>query len=224
MRKNAPVFKRKHNIPDEMCFSYDHELFAQPSWLMLRLICTQDRQHFTPAVKALETGYHILLEKPMSPDPLECIQIAEAVEQYQRICSVCHVLRYTEFFVILKRLLDQGRIGQLISIQHNENVAYWHQALSFVRGPWNNSETSSPMILSKSCHDMDILLWLVGADCVSLSSFGSLTHFKAENAPPGSPEICQDGCPVQDECPWYAPAFYLHSEHSDGVNALGHGG
>jgi predicted dehydrogenase len=65
------------------------------------------------------------------------------------------------------------------------------------------------MILAKSCHDMDLLTWLLNSPCVNVSSMGSLKHFKAENAPPGAPERCLDGCPVQGECPWYAPAFYM---------------
>ena len=57
---------------------------------------------------------------------------------------------------------------------------------------------------------MDILLWLAGADCVSISSFGSLTHFKKENAPEGASEKCLDGCPAEKECPYYAPRVYLN--------------
>jgi len=125
---------------------------------------------------------------------------------------ICHVLRYTDYFSYIKRVLDEGRIGRLISIQHNENVAYWHQAHSFVRGNWRNSEESSPMILAKSCHDMDLLLWLAGADCVKVSSFGGLTHFKATIAPEGAPKRCLDGCPAKNSCPYYAPNIYLTKE------------
>ena len=133
----------------------------------------------------------------------------ETARKRGKVLSVCHVLRYTPFFSKIKELLDKGCIGRLISIQHNENVGYWHYAHSFVRGNWRNSEDSSPMILAKSCHDMDIMLWLAGADCRSISSYGSLTHFKSENAPEGAPYRCMDGCPVQNECPYYAPRLYL---------------
>lgn len=216
-------FSSLHGIPEAMCFEDDLALLSQPRLADAALICTQDRLHFRPAIQAMKQGYHILLEKPMSPDPRECVQIGATAEQYGRICMVCHVLRYTEFFRQIKALLDAGRIGQLVSIQHNENVGFWHQALSFVRGPWRNSQQSSPMILAKSCHDMDIMLWLAGADCRRVASFGSLLHFRPENAPPGAPEYCQDGCPVEDSCLYYAPAFYLNSDFADWALGLPEG-
>ncbi len=208
-------FAELHNIPESMRFRYDTDLLAQPKLADAVLICTQDRLHFNATIRAFELGYHVLLEKPMATTPWEVIQIGLQAEKYKRVCLIGHVLRYTEFFGRLKKLLDDGVIGRLVSVQHNENVAFWHQALSFVRGPWANSDESSPMILAKCCHDMDILSWLVGAECLSVASFGSLTHFRAENAPQGAPEFCQDGCPIENECAWHAPSFYLTSEHAE---------
>lgn len=205
-------FQSLFGIAEEQCFSDWQELLARPKLADAVLICTQDRMHFAPAMAALNLGYHVLLEKPMSPAPEECIKMGERAEQLNRVFAICHVLRYTNFFATIKKLLDNAAIGQLVSIQHNENVAYWHFAHSYVRGNWRNSTRSSPIILAKSCHDMDILLWLAGADCTNLSSFGSLTHFTSENAPVGAPNRCLDGCPVADTCPYYAPTFYLTGE------------
>jgi len=81
-------------------------------------------------------------------------------------------------------------------------------AHSFVRGNWRNSKIESPMILAKCCHDFDTLYWNLGP-VTRLNSFGSLIHYRAENAPPGAPERCTDGCPVDDDCPWYAPRLYM---------------
>jgi len=205
-------FQRLHAIANEYCFVDWQDLLAQPKLADAVLICTQDKMHFAPAMRALEVGYHVLLEKPMSPHPDECIKMSKCAAEFQRIFSICHVLRHTNFFATLKQVLADGAIGRLISIQHNENVAYWHYAHSYVRGNWRNSAESSPMILAKSCHDMDILLWLAGAACVNISSFGSLTHFTAANAPQGAPDRCLDGCPVADTCAYYAPKSYLTGE------------
>lgn len=202
-------FATLHMIEEEYCFVGWEELLQGPKLADAILICTQDKLHFDPAIKALEKGYHVLLEKPMSNDPKECVIIGEHAKRYNRVFSICHVLRYTPFFTAIKKLLDEGEIGELMSIHSMESVAYWHQAHSYVRGNWRNSKESSPMILSKSCHDMDILLWLVGSDCAKVSSFGSLGHFKKENAPTGAPERCLDGCPARNECPYYAPKIYI---------------
>ncbi|AZS16785.1 Gfo/Idh/MocA family protein [Paenibacillus lutimineralis] len=206
------AFQKAHNLPDSACYTSWEEMLQEPKLADAALICTQDQYHFDPAIKAFETGYHILLEKPMSTDPVEVVKLGQHAVKYERIFNICHVLRYTEFFGTLKKMVEDKKIGELVSIQHNENVAYWHQAHSYVRGNWRNSRESSPMILAKSCHDMDILLWLAGSDCRSISSFGSLSHFKAENAPPQAADRCTDNCPHAEECPFFAPRFYLANE------------
>lgn len=202
-------FAKAHNIPAEACFETWEDLLDKPKMADAAMIMTLDRMHFKPTMAAIEKGYHILLEKPMASTPGECVTIAEAARKSGKLFLLCYVLRYTPFFSTIKQLLDDGAIGKLISIQHNENVGYWHQAHSFVRGHYGNSEKESPMILQKSSHDMDIMLWLAGKDCERLSSFGSLSHFTSENAPAGAPLRCTDGCPHIDTCIYSAPALYL---------------
>lgn len=217
-KERVDKFKDLHKIPEENCFRDWEQLLEKPKMADAVVICTQDRMHFEPTIKALEKGYHVLLEKPMSPDPKECLIMGQYANKYNRIFAICHVLRYTSFFREIKKILQDGAIGKLVSIQHNENVGYWHQAHSFVRGHWRNSKKSSPMILAKSCHDMDIMLWLSGADCSKISSFGSLMHFKKENAPVGAPKVCQEGCPAENQCAYYAPRYF--GEHSGWLNLM----
>ncbi len=207
--KLRDMFAQKYSLSKDMCFRSWEELFQRPQIADAAIICTQDNMHYEPAMWAMRNGYHVLLEKPMSTSPKECIQLKDCAMKYKRILCICHVLRYTTFFSHIKKILDEGRIGRLILIQHNENIGYWHFAHSYVRGNWRNSEESSPIILAKCCHDMDIMLWLAGSDCKRISSFGTLTYFVKENKPKGAPERCLDGCPVKDECPYYAPNLYL---------------
>ena len=209
------AFSKKHNIPHGMQFESYKEILTRDKIADCAMICTQDRMHYEPVVMALEKGYHVLCEKPMSPDKEEIIKMGMMAKQYDRILSVCHVLRYSPFFSKIKSLLDEKKIGQLMTIQHIEEVGYWHHAHSFVRGNWRNEKESSPMILQKCCHDMDILLWLADSSCNKINSFGRLTYFSEENAPEGAPEYCMDGCSHRYECPFYAPRFYL--EHSKAV-------
>jgi predicted dehydrogenase len=79
---------------------------------------------------------------------------------------------------------------------------------SFVRGNWRNEAQSAPMILAKCCHDLDVLVWIMGQRVTHLSSFGSLVHFRHENAPDSAPKFCVEGCPTEQTCPWYAPRLY----------------
>jgi predicted dehydrogenase len=219
-RARRERFRQEHGLTEDQCFEDWQELLARPRLADALLVCTQDRLHFAPVMAAIEAGYHVLVEKPLSPDRDECLRMGNAAEEAGGVFLLGHTLRYTALFATLKQLLDEGRIGRLISIQHNENVAFWHYAHSFVRGNWRNSDISSPMILAKSCHDMDILLWLAGADCTHISSFGSLTHFTAENAPQGAPARCLDGCPAAHTCSYYAPRWYLSGEKGWPVSVI----
>lgn len=209
------IFAEKHQIPKERQFTSYEEILKEEKMADCALVCTQDNMHMEPVIGAMEKRYHVLCEKPMSTKAEEIMRMGEMAKKYDRILSICHVLRYSSFFSKLKELLDGGKIGKLMSIQHIEQVGFWHHAHSFVRGNWRNAEESSPMILQKCCHDMDILVWLVGSSCKKVSSFGKLTYFKEEHAPEHAPKYCLDGCPHRDECAFYAPKFYL--EHPKAV-------
>ena len=205
------LFSKLHDIPEDMQFTSWEELLDRPKLCEALLICTLDRQHYEPTMKALQLGYHILLEKPMSPIPQETLEMAEEAERLGRILTVCHTMRYSNFYRELKDIVDSGKIGRIITIQWTENVGLWHQAHSFVRGNWRNSDETSSMILQKCCHDMDMLQWLIGADCEKVSSFGELTYFKEENAPEGSTARCTDGCKVEHECTFSALKAYYNT-------------
>lgn len=200
----------QYDIPKDMQFVTGEELLAAGVDCDAVILCTQDNQHFDLAMEAMDRGYHLLLEKPMSVDPRECIALGKKAEQTGVIFAICHVLRYTPFFQTIKSLLDEGRIGRLIDIYHSENVGYFHFAHSYVRGNWRKEADSSPMILAKCCHDLDILQWLADSECQKISSYGSLTYFKPENAPGETPARCSDGCRYEAQCPFSAERFYLN--------------
>ncbi len=201
-------FAAAHGIPAGRQFRTWEDLLALGKIADTALVCTLDRLHLEPAVAVLEAGYDVLLEKPMATTLADCVQVVQTAERTGRLLQVCHELRYSPFFTKIRGIVSSGRLGRVITVEHRENVSYWHMAHSYVRGNWRNSKIESPMILAKCCHDMDILFWILGP-CARLSSFGSLIHYRPENAPPGAPERCTDGCPAADCCPWYAPRLYL---------------
>ncbi|MFC7275322.1 Gfo/Idh/MocA family protein [Paractinoplanes rhizophilus] len=171
------------------------------------IVATQDRDHEGPAVHLAGLGYHLLLEKPMAPEEGPATRIASAVDDAGVMLAVCHVLRYTPYTKVLKSLIDDGRIGDVVSIQHLEPVGWWHQAHSFVRGAWRDTASSSPMLLAKSCHDIDWLLYVAGSPARRVSSFGGLAHFKPSSKPAGAADRCLD-CAVEPDCPYSAPRIY----------------
>ena len=203
-------FAADHNIPPKRQFNTWEEVVAQDQMAEVVFNCTQDRMHHPSGIAALEAGYDMLLEKPMTDNLADTVHLVQTAEQHGRFMQICHVLRYTNFFSTLHDILASGRLGNIITVEHRENVCYWHMAHSFVRGNWRNEAESSPMILAKCCHDLDILYWNMGLPTKNLQSFGSLVHFRAENAPPGATDRCTDDCPAAAQCPFDARPLYLN--------------
>lgn len=212
IREKVEKAKALYGIRPENCFASAEEMLAQEKLADFLVIATPDRQHVGQALPALERGYDLLLEKPISPEVKECYQISKLAKHLNKRVVICHVLRYTPFYKELKGMLDQGKVGQVVSIMAIENVGYYHQAHSFVRGNWRKSRESSPMILQKCCHDMDILTWLAGNRVKTVSSFGSTYLFKPEKAPQNQVKRCLDGCPVKATCPYDAEKIYISND------------
>lgn len=200
---------KEYQVPEEGCFDSAEEMLAKEKLADVVFIATQDRQHVKHAIPALQKGYHLLLEKPISPDLGECRELIRTAKECNRQVVICHVLRYAPFYAKLKELIDADTIGEIVSVMAIENVGWWHQAHSFVRGNWRNSDITSPMILQKCCHDMDILLWLTEKTCKSVSSFGDNYLFRKERAPKGAAKRCLEGCRAKADCPFDAEKIYM---------------
>ena len=189
------------------CFLDEAEFFKEKRSDVL-VIATLDCDHVRMALKAIQLGYAIVLEKPVSDNAEELYALDKTAKEYGALVVVCHVLRYTVAIRKIKELLDANKIGQLVSFDSLEQVAYWHYAHSYVRGNWRSSKNATPMIMAKCCHDLDLMQYFAGSPCESLSSIGSLRYFKTENKPGGATDRCL-GCPYQDTCAYSAKRIYL---------------
>lgn len=196
----------RHGVPPEACFHDLDTFFALGRVADAVVIATPDDLHVAPCMRALALGYDVLLEKPvcLAEDELDVLLAAEAASRGR--VTVCHVLRATAFFQTVRAVLDSGRLGRLVGLQHAENVAYWHYAHSYVRGNWAQSPPAAPFVLAKSGHDLDLLRWFAAAPPLRVSSAGGLHHFRPEEAPPGATDRCVT-CPVV-ACPYDARRIY----------------
>ncbi|XP_069137229.1 putative oxidoreductase YteT isoform X2 [Argopecten irradians] len=199
------------DIPEQNCFSDWSDASKRDKMSDCVIITTPDRLHKDPAVAFAKKGYHILLEKPMAVNEEDCREIVETCKENGVTLAICHVLRYTPWAQKLRELIDSGVIGEVVNINHTEPVGFWHFAHSFVRGNWKREDESSPALLQKCCHDLDLIhYWMVGKKCHSISSFGCLSHFNVADKPPGSASRCMD-CPssIESKCPYSAKRIYL---------------
>ena len=199
-----------HSIPKENIYNDWNELKNRSKFADAVVIATQDSMHLEPVEEFSNKKYHILCEKPMAPSLEDCEKIVEDVKKNKVMFTVGHVLQYTDYTIKLKEIVDSGTIGDIVNMQHLEPVGFWHQAHSFVRGNWRNEKESSFMLLAKSCHDIDWILHILNKKCKSVSSFGSLKHFRKENKPKNAADRCTN-CPkeIEKKCLYSAKRIYL---------------
>lgn len=207
-------YSAEFNVKKENCFLSEEEFFKEKRSDVL-VIATLDQDHIRVALKAIKLGYAILLEKPVSDKVEELLMLQEKAKEYGTTIIVCHVLRYTVAIRKIKELIDAKKIGDLVSFDDLEQVAYWHYAHSYVRGNWRNSENATPMIMAKCCHDLDLMQYFAESKCESLSSYGSLRYFTKENKPEGATERCLQ-CPHKDTCAYSAKRIYVDAWNANG--------
>ena len=207
--KRLQKYGDAYGIPEIDRFS-DENVFFEKKRSDVLIIATLDKLHVRMAKRAIALDYDILLEKPISEDAEELRELLNAAKKTNCKIMVCHVLRYTAMVRKIKELLDSGMIGKLISIDQTENVVYWHEAHSYVRGNWRNREIAAPMIMAKCCHDLDLLQYFAGSKCKSVASMGSLAYFRPEFKPEGAADRCTD-CKYVDTCAYSAKLIYLDS-------------
>jgi len=199
--------RNEYHVAAENAFTDADAFFAEKRADIL-FVTTQDHDHAWMTIKGLELGYDILVEKPIADKREDCLAMLAAQKKSGKKVFVCHVLRYAPAFLKASELLDTGRIGRLVCIEATEQVWYAHQAHSYVRGNWRRDDVTAPMILAKSCHDLDLLQHYAKARCKTIASVGDLVYFKPENAPEGAAERCLD-CHCVDTCPYSAKRIYL---------------
>ena len=209
-RRNA--FAEEHNIRREMRFEKPEEFFVKTDKIAdAVIIATLETERLDIILGTIDKGYHILVEKPLGRTLKEVVKITDAAKKFESVFAVCHQMRHIPGYLVVKSLIDSGRFGKIVAVQHSENLSYHHMAHSFVRGLFNN-DLMTPMILAKSCHDMDIIRFLINKQPLRISSFGSLTYFKEENAPKGAPAYCLEGCPAYKNCPYHVLKIYFNDD------------
>jgi predicted dehydrogenase len=194
-------------------------------------ICTLDQTHVEIITALAPYKLHIMSEKPLATNLNDCLQIYRAIHPSassipDRIFSIGHVLRYSPHNMLLKKLVSSNAIGSIISIEHTEPVGFWHFAHSYVRGNWRKESLSAPSLLTKSCHDIDFILWLLCEPSSPsephhlpshITSSGSLSYFKKRNKPSlaGSATNCTS-CSAEPTCTYSAVRIYRDRQRSMG--------
>ena len=200
--------KNDFSLSDEVCFSSLQDLLSSDIQVDAVIIGTPDGTHYEFADSCLSKGWHVLLEKPAALTDEQCLALVEKAAACSLNLCICYVLRYHPYYRALKTTLDSASLGKMTSVKHVINIGRDRMAHTFVRGLWSKEAESSPIILSKASHDIDLLHWLVGKPFVNITSFGSLSRYISSNAPETATYRCID-CPLEEKCPYSAVDLYL---------------
>lgn len=214
-RERCLMAAKRYGFSEDRCYSSAQELAKVPKFADAVINGTMDHQHFETAVPLLEAGYDMLLEKPFAVSEDELKKLMAVVEKNHNRVMVCHVLRYSPFYMEIRKRIVSGELGEILNIQTAEHVSYHHYTNSYVRGKWANSEIcKTSMLLAKSCHDIDIMTWLMSEyKPLAVASSGSRTQFLPENAPEGATDRCvRDNCPYLETCNYSSKRIYLDYE------------
>lgn len=190
-------------------YTSDETFFKAGKLADALVIATPDRDHYRHAIIALNLGYHILLEKPVSTNLAQCEHVARLAKEKNLIVLVAHTLRYSEFYKGIKSSIDTGEIGKILSVDITDGIGYKEFAHDFVRGNRRKEETSTPLLLTKGSHDVDLISWFIGRECNTVTSSGTLNFFKGENAPAGVADYCLMGCKDEKTCPYHTKTVYI---------------
>ena len=210
--------KNFYHLNDEDCFnSFDEWLNNHEKKADAVINCFMDQYHIETTMPLFKLGYDVLLEKPITNNPKELIALMDESKKYNRKLMVCHVLRYTPFYLRIKKIIESKELGDLVTVEMAEHVYLPHMMSSYVRGKWRSEkECGSPMIMAKCCHDTDLMCWFNNqATPVYVSSFGERTQFIPQNKPKDATEKCMD-CPHKTTCQ-YSCYWYLLNTAQDAI-------
>jgi len=202
---------KTHNIADENRFVTWEHVLERPKFADMVIISMPDDLHHEPCIQAMRLGYDVLLEKPMAQSEAECREILKVQQETGRVVGIAHVLRYAPYFIDMRDVVRSGKLGRIVNMQHMEPIEWRHMMHSYVRGNWHNSALTTPIILAKSCHDLDIMRWILDEPCDKITGFGDLSFYKRENAPEGSGDRCLS-CAVEEACTYSAKQMYLRDK------------
>ena len=198
------VAKERYQLSDGQLFSCYADFLKANIDTDIVINATMDQVHYQTAMEILQSKRHMLIEKPIVEKKAQLLEIQRTAKENGCMVFVCHVLRYSPFYKTIKKMIADGKLGNIISMEMNEHVWIPHFLSSYGRGKWNSeAECGSPILLAKCCHDMDLICWLNGKPVNKVFSFGHRSHFVKMNKPQDATEYCYN-CPHNRTCKYNA--------------------
>lgn len=175
------------------------------------VICSPNHVHADQGVACLERGMRVILEKPIAQNKEGCDRLWAAEINNEGRSAIGFSLRTSAFYEKVAELVLGGAVGRVNSIQADELIG-WGVSSIINRNEFKRFvKYYGSLILSKTCHDIDILNWLMGCRVTATNSFGSRRIFTPN---PSLPETC-DKCGVAKTCRYYKEPTLAEGENPD---------
>lgn len=172
-------FCNKHHITGAKLCSSSTEAINTPGveWVM---VFSPNAFHKEHILESFAAGKHVFSEKPLATTIEDCQEIYLAHQKSNRLFATGFVLRYAPIYRKAKEILDSGKLGRLMSIEANENIAPAHGG--YIVCNWRrHTAVSGPHILEKCCHDLDLINWFCQSLPSQVASFGKQDFFIPAN-------------------------------------------
>ena len=205
---------KEFSLTEDVCFSGWKEMVESKIHCDAAIIATLDNQHTAPVLASLDKGWDILLEKPVADKFEDILKIEQVREKTGKLISVCQTLRYKKNFRKVKELVDDGEIGEVVTLEYLEAIGNIRFSHNYVRGKWGREEDNTFLLLHKSSHDLDFISWIIEKPCLKVSSFGGLKYFNLDNTPTGSASRCGNECQVEQSCIYSALNLYVYTDRT----------
>jgi predicted dehydrogenase len=136
------------------------ELLKTETGIDVVSVCTPNGLHAEHSIKALQSGFHVLCEKPMALRVADCEMMIRAADKAQKRLFIIKQNRYNPPVVAVKKALDEGRLGKIYSVQLN---CFWNRGIDYYSNSWKGTlQLDGGTLFTQFSHFIDLLYWMVG--------------------------------------------------------------
>jgi UDP-N-acetyl-2-amino-2-deoxyglucuronate dehydrogenase len=143
--------KEYYNIDDMLTAGLDMDVVA---------VCSPNGLHADHSIKVVRAGYHSLCEKPMAITTTDCGRMISEAEKANKRIFIIKQNRFNPPIAALKKLVDEGRLGKIYSIQLN---CFWNRNEDYYKNSWKGTaKLDGGTLFTQFSHFIDLLYWIIG--------------------------------------------------------------
>jgi UDP-N-acetyl-2-amino-2-deoxyglucuronate dehydrogenase len=137
-------------------------------------VCTPNGLHAKHSMDALKQGFHVLCEKPMAINSLDCREMIKTAAAYNKQLFIVKQNRFNPPVVAVKKVLDEKRLGKIYSIQLS---CFWNRDKAYYENSWKGTLLlDGGTLYTQFSHFIDLLYWMFGDIKTAKGFFNNSAH------------------------------------------------